>query len=384
MINVCISASEHDASLCILEDENVLLYVQEERMSRIKKDSKLPFSFLKLIKNYTNEIDNLILVNFSDYSLKYTKSYNYHICLNYLNKEGIEIKNIESDNQQHHLYHASSGFYGSGFDDAICLIIDGWGAQFPLNDDENCIYGSETTSIYYVSYPNNFELLYKNLNYDLEVFSLSNFSEIPSTWDPNPSLDIGVVYGTITHHLGFNREDTGKTMGLSSYGKEDPELPEFNLNKTILSDRNLFLSDRTVNEKYFPEMKIDPNDFQKKANIAHKVQKYLEKVFLYRVEQALSLKPNCNNLVLSGGCALNILGNTLIKKNFPNLNIYVDPVSNDGCQAYGGAKYFYHSSTESMNKCPLTTVYNGPKYDLEYTKKLVEFEVMKYNNTLKT
>lgn len=384
MINVCISASEHDASLCILDDENVLLYVQEERMSRIKKDSKLPFSFLKLIKNYTNEIDNLILVNFSDYGLKLNKSYNYNICLNYLNKQGIEIKNIESDNQQHHLYHASSGFYGSGFDDAICLIIDGWGAQFPLNDDEKGILGSETTSIYYVSYPNNFELLYKNLNYDLEIFSVSNFSEIPSTWDPNPSLDIGVVYGTITYHLGFNREDPGKTMGLSSYGKEDKELPEFNLNKTILSDRNLFLSDRTVNEKYFPEMKVDSNDFQKKANIAYKVQKYLEKVFLYRVEQALKLKPNCNNLVLSGGCALNILGNTLIKKNFPNLNIYVDPVSNDGCQAYGAAKYFYHSSTESMNKCPLTTVYNGPKYDLEYTKKLVEFEVMKYNNTLKT
>lgn len=384
MINICISGSEHDSSLCILNNENVLLYVQEERISRIKRDSNLPFSFLKLVKNYTKVIDNLIFVNFSDHGLKYNKSHNHNICLNYLHKEGIEIKNVESDNNQHHVYHASSAFYGSGFDDAICLIIDGWGAQFTLDDGENYIQGSETTSIYYASYPSNFQLLYKNLIYNPDLFSSSNFLEIPSTWDANPSLDVGVVYGTITHHLGFHREDAGKTMGLSSYGKDDLELPEFNLKKTILSDRNLFLFNRSINEKYFPEMKVEPNNFQKKANIAYKVQKYLEKVFLYRVEQALSLKPNCNNLVLSGGCALNILGNTLIKKNFPNLNIYVDPVSNDGCQAYGGAKYFYHSNTESMNKCPLTTVYNGPKYDLEYTKKLVEFEVMKYNNTLKT
>jgi len=335
MINVCISASEHDSSLCILDDEKVLLYVQEERISRIKRDSNLPFSFLKLVKQYTKEIDNLILVNFSDYGLKHNKSYNHNICLNYLNKDGVEIKNIELDSQQHHFYHASSAFYGSGFDDAICLII-------------------------------------------------GYFSEIPSAWDTNPSLDIGVVYGTITNHLGFHREDAGKTMGLSSYGKEDPELPNFNFRETILSDRNLFLPNRSVNEKYFPEMKVDLDDFQKRANISYKVQKYLEKVFLYRVNQALELKPNCNNLVLSGGCALNILGNTLIKKNFPNLNIYIDPVSNDGCQAYGAVKYFYYSNTESKIKCPLTTVYHGPKYDLDYTKKLVEFEVMKYNNKLNT
>jgi carbamoyltransferase len=382
MINVCISGSEHDSSLCILDDEKVLLYVQEERVSRLKRDSNLPFSFLSLVKNYTKEIDNLILVNFCDYDYKSDKSYSHRICLNYLNKQGIEIKNIELDSQQHHFYHASSAFYGSGFDDAICLIIDGWGAQFPLDDGENYIQGSETSSIYYASYPSNFELLYKNLHYDPQLFSSSNFPEIPSAWDANPSLDIGVVYGTITHHLGFHREDAGKTMGLSSYGQEDAELPEFNFKKTILSDRNLFLPNRTVNEKYFPEMKVDLNDFQKRANIAYKVQKYLEEVFLYRVKQAITLKPNCNNLVLSGGCALNILGNTLIKKNFPHLNIYIDPVSNDGCQAYGAVKYFYYSNTESKTKCPLTTVYHGPKYDLNYMKKLVEFEVMKYNKTL--
>jgi len=382
MINVCISASEHDSSLCILEDEKVLLYIQEERISRIKKDSSIPFAFLKLVKNYTDEIENLILVNFSDCDASIGKSEDGDCCLNFLKKDGVVVNNIEVDVNQHHLYHASSAFYGSGFDDALCLIVDGWGAQFPLTGEGNILEGSETTSIYYAQYPSNFELLYKNLHYNTNVYSPNYFPEIPNSWDPNPSLDIGVIYGTITNHLGFNREDAGKTMGLSSYGKPDSTLPNFNFKNTHLSDGNLFLSNRSVNEKYFPEMKVDDHDFQKKANIAYKVQKYLEDVFLYRVEQAISLKPNCNNLVLSGGCALNILGNSLIKKTFPNLNIYVDPVANDGCQAYGAAKYFYYVDTESKIKSPLNTVYYGPKYELSHMKKLVESEVMKYNKKL--
>ena len=370
MINVCISSSEHDSSICILNNEEVILYVQEERISKIKKDSSHPFASIKLIKEYTNIIDNLIFINCN---------FDHQYYLNFFLKEKIKVNDYHVEEDQHHLYHAASAFYGSGFEDAICLVIDGWGAQFNLGEN---LIGNETTSIYYAKYPANFELLYKNVYYNPDLMDETrefNLLEDEYKWDINTCLDIGVVYGTITKHIGFKREDTGKTMGLSSYGKEDNLVPNFNIRDTIYSDRNIFLSNRTINTKLFPELECDDADFQKKANISYKVQKYFEKVFTYRIEQALKLKPNCNNIVFSGGCALNILGNSLVKRQFPNINFYIDPVANDACQSYGAAKYFYYEDTNSTIKCPLTSVYHGPKYDLEYVKKLVKLEVLKYN-----
>lgn len=374
MINVCISSAEHDSSLCILKDEDVLLYVQEERISRIKKDSDMPFSFLKLIKSYTNIIDNIIFINQNP-----EKEFEVNICLNFLKKDGVKINDVFVDHKEHHLYHAASAFYGSGFDDAICLVIDGWGASFPLSEEHEMLDASETASIYYASYPANFETLHKTLYYFRPEELTDIKLNIPDSYELIYSFDVGVCYGTVTNHLGFGRENPGKTMGLSSYGKEDDELPNFEFEDTIYTNRNLLLNCRTLNDKYYPQLK-DLN-FQKKANLAYKVQKYLEKVFLYRVRQAVELKPDCKNLVFSGGCALNILGNSIIKKEFPELNIFIDPVANDGCQAYGAVKYNYYKHSNSTKKSPLTTIYNGPKYGLDYMKKLVELEVMMYNNS---
>lgn len=370
MITVCISSAEHDASICILKNEKVILCVQEERISKIKHDATHPFSSIKLIKEYCDKIDNLIFVNCN---------FNHDYYLNFLSKEGIAVRNYIVDVQQHHLYHASSAFYGSGFDDAICLVIDGWGAAFDLGD----VQGSETTSIYYGSYSADFDLLYKNIYYNPELATKSDdIKELEKqyNWECNSHLDVGVTYGTVSKHLGFGRMNSGKTMGLSSYGVEDNSIPDFNIGDTIYTDRNLLLSDRSINQKLFPEMICSENEIQKKANIAYKVQKYLEKVFLYRVDQALKLKPDCKNLVFSGGCALNILGNSLIKNNFPDINFYVDPIANDACQAYGASKYYYYKNNDCMKKDPLYSLYMGPKYDLEEMKTLVEYEVMKYNS----
>lgn len=391
MITAAISLSLHDSSLCILEDEKVLLYVQEERMSRIKRDSSQPYKFLELIKNYTTKIDNFLVVNFLGYEKKTNDlvPIGTDLIFHYLKKSGIDIVTFDHDNAQHHLYHAASAFYGSGYDDAICLVIDGWGAQFELSqyltalDDEDEIgtLGSETTSIYYFTYPCEVELLYKNLYVNPVANSSVNYKQNEEhPMEISTGYDIGVMYGTVTDHLGFDREDSGKVMGLSSYGKPNLEIPELSFKDTNYSDRNLFLSNRKLNTKLFPEILYQEDDFQKKSDIAYKIQKHLEKVFIRRVKQALELKPDCKNLVFSGGCALNILGNSLIKKEFPDINFFVDPVANDSCQAYGAVKYYYYDLTNSTKKEPLTTLYHGPKYNKEYLKNLVRLEVLKYNS----
>ena len=194
MIIVSISIQNHNASICILENEKILLLLQEERVSRIKNDSSLPFKMLNYISMYTKYIDYLCLANISEGEK--------NLIYEFLDSNQIKVHNNIIDYDNHHLYHASSAFYGSGYKESACLVIDGWGSSF--NDIENKLVSVETTSLYYANYPNNFNPIYKNLWYSLDVNKANQdfidyFEELFNyDVDLNSHLDIGVMYGTIT------------------------------------------------------------------------------------------------------------------------------------------------------------------------------------------
>ena len=51
----------------------------------------------------------------------------------------------------------------------------------------------------------------------------------------------------------------------------------------------------------------------------------------------------CSNIVLTGGCFLNVVVNYKLLKEFPDLNFYVDPIAFDGGTAIGAA-YILHNN----------------------------------------
>ena len=50
MITACISLAHHDSSLCILKDEKIKLFIQEERITRVKRSSILTDKYLHYLK----------------------------------------------------------------------------------------------------------------------------------------------------------------------------------------------------------------------------------------------------------------------------------------------------------------------------------------------
>jgi predicted NodU family carbamoyl transferase len=103
--------------------------------------------------------------------------------------------------------------------------------------------------------------------------------------------------------------------------KSNKNIPNILCENSMLSNMNLFLSNRSLNTTLFPYLKN--MNFQKKADLAYSVQQSLEKIFLERIDYTIK-KTNCKNIVFSGGCALNVVGNSKIKKNFPKIKFYVD------------------------------------------------------------
>jgi carbamoyltransferase len=374
MIIVSISIQNHNASICILEDKTILLLLQEERVSRIKNDSSFPLKMLDYISTYTKVIDYLCLANMGEEEKD--------LIYNFLDFNNIKVCNTIFDpNNNHHLYHASSAFYSSGFEESACLVIDGWGSMF--NDIENKIFSMETTSIYYANYPNNFTPIYKNLWYIPNIntpdqYFINNFEKkFNYSVNLNHHLDIGVMYGTVTSHLGYSRiGGQGKTMGLSSYGKPNKNIPNMLCENSILSNMNLFSANRTLNTKLFSY--LNNMNFEKKADLAYSVQRSLEKIFLERIDYTIE-KTKCKNIVFSGGCALNVVGNSKIKKNFPKINFYVDSIANDACQSFGAAKFYYHKITNSIEISKLENLYLGANYNIEKNKNQIKSIMNKYN-----
>lgn len=396
-----LNLSQHDSSVAVFENDQLVFFNQAERYTKIKHDFIISIDVIKyILENITNTIDILVVgshltenKHVIEFILQHFKTDTVIInrnlsdeCIKIIKENGIEYLT-------HHNSHAMSAFYMSPFDEAVCLIVDALGSPFnipnnkSIKQNQNGINGSETTSILEISKNYKIKTLYKRAqtlpvtltNINDKILPISNIgvdllslSENPINrfynqnykFETSTNNDIGIMYDTISLHLKFGIFGSGKVMGLSAYGKEDATLPPFLVNDTIYSNSNLFCLGRELNHILYPEL-FGEISFEKKANLAYSVQKALEKIFLHHIE-FIKQNSKIKNLVIGGGCALNILGVSLIKKHYPEFNIFVDPIAHDATHAIGEGIHFYNilgTKCKLEKKNNFNSIYLGPKYD---------------------
>ena len=132
----------------------------------------------------------------------------------------------------HHKMHAAVAFLNSGFEDAACVIADGAGS-FLMSDMYQGI-GFEFETVFTGEYPVKFDTWYKHVGLDSAYAMRQTNQNVFITEHPG----IVKAYEAVTSYCGWSSIDAGKTMGLSPYGKENPDLPEFvdslgNISKSI-------------------------------------------------------------------------------------------------------------------------------------------------------
>ncbi|WP_243555105.1 carbamoyltransferase family protein [Helicobacter cinaedi] len=225
---------------------------------------------------------------------------------------------------EHHLSHCSSAFFPSPFSDAGILTLDGIGEW-------------ATTTIA------------KGVDNHIEILQELHFPH-----------SLGLLYSAFTYYLGF-KVNSGeyKVMGLAPYGE-----PKFvDIIKTHLIDMKPDGS-FSLNMKYFsytyglrmtnakfdslfhaqrsPESKLE----QIHMDIAASLQVVTEEIMIALAHTTARLSGS-RNLVLSGGVALNCVGNgkiyqKLIKEEKILDHIWIQPASGDAGSAVGCALAFYH------------------------------------------
>jgi carbamoyltransferase len=355
---VGISAGYHDSACCLMQDGLLMAAVQEERFSRVKNDKSFPrkafrycleeggitIADIDCIAYYENPIAKLgrqvwmgMQSDISD------------------NRAGFIVERLVSPGPQetirqffgydgafatfdHHMSHAASSFYCSGFDEAAILTVDGVGEWATTT------YGAGTST-------------------SIEQFEQVEFPH-----------SLGLFYSAMTAYLGFEvNEGEYKVMGLAPYGQPlyadklrgvikvgsggqyrlDMSYFAFLSQESMYTDKLCYLMGRPSRT---PESELE----QFHMDVAKSIQSVLEEILLEKACYLHSRIPS-ENLCMAGGVALNVVANSRCLREGPFKRLFVQPAAGDAGGAVGAAALAY---TQIAGKAPqqkrLNHVYLGP------------------------
>ena len=372
----------HDSSATLVVDGRVVAAAEEERFSREKHTSKFPRGAIESVvaqaglqlsdithaAYYWNTQGRLgeRLVHHAKQCL--TRLHRPHQLWRYLtgffaSRRGAGVGEMMLPGQalkrhfpgqwgdfklqtlDHHLCHAASAYYPSGFDDAAILIVDG-SAEL------------ESTSLYH--------------GHGQAIDALER--------QPLPH-SLGFFYGAVTEYLGFVRNhDEYKVMGMAAYGKP-LHLDEVRRIVHFLGGLHFELEDEYFDQVYggahwysarFPQIfgparKPDEPITQHHFDIAASVQAHVEHILTELARHALK-RTGSRNLCMAGGVALNCLANSRIietlRKEGSLDSIYIHPAANDAGASLGAALAQYVEIT-GLKPPADRNPYLGPSFSNE-------------------
>ena len=359
----------HHASSCLLIDNEIKFLLEDERVNRKKgyipeddlddlENGLFKINFAEKLLNYTRHLDYVIFSSFGR-----TNNFDDFIIERYkegMKKSGITWNEVIFEKDNHHIYHACSGFYGSEFDESVALILDGGGSIY--QDGSNF---REVETIFKLDYKSGVQSLWKH--HTLAEQNTNIFVENLNDNIISNSLSCGPMFNIFAYELGFsNGDDSGKVMGMSSYHKESEIKKEYRwwrdidwfteMNNIWITSPELHYNLQNINPFPYERLSKNYDDFLIRCDIANKMQEETLNHTKRLIIKAVELS-NCKNVVISGGYALNCLNNYQYLDIDREINLYVDPVCYDAGTSLGAAKWLYYKLTKSMEKNPLTSLY---------------------------
>lgn len=356
----------HDASACIIKDGELLVAAEEERFIRTKQAwNQYPHAASQYCLAHAGiELEEVDHIAFGwNLPLLYRARDRDWSRIGPALREGLFPKNMFRYSElppihwvNHHVAHAASAFWASGFEKAAVLIMDGQG-----------------------------ELSSAVLGFASREGGIEIRNEIPA------ACSLGYLYKAASEFVGLGKLNPGKTMGLSSYGRvvrddsyaklngTDYRIegldPEITPRESLFVDREVMdwwierfergsLSRTTARKISAPEASdwdYHHPDLMRYKNFAAWVQAEVERVALHLARELIR-DTGCGSLVMAGGVALNCAMNAKIVQLPEVEELFIFPAAGDSGVAIGAALEVSFREGSTPNLGALKSASFGPEF----------------------
>ncbi|MEY9519892.1 carbamoyltransferase [Bradyrhizobium japonicum] len=234
----------------------------------------------------------------------------------------------------HHLAHAASSYYPSGFDAAAILVVDGIGES--ACSTLACAEGDSIRILEEIEYPHS----------------------------------IGFLWEKISTYLGFSEYDACKTMGLAAYGNPMTFADQFasliavgEEGYAVDAEKMRFrLPDFSGLESAFGvERNLSGVLQTHHADVAAALQSATDAAVTALLRRLRRLVP-FDQLCVAGGVGLNCVTNALINDGRRYREIYIPPAPHDSGTAIGAALLLHHATVRGRRDLNTPTPYLGPEF----------------------
>lgn len=399
MITLGIS-EEHDSGIALIENGKIIFAINEERLNRKKGSGGFPFhaltqaiDFLKVHKK-ENDIKDIavaslnhvhsgapenfdqkekIKYDFFTYLIRFitkkkwgkklANNNEFAILIKHTiwllqsgrrkrlkkhisNLTNIDFKNIRFDFVDHHLCHAYSAYYTSGYNNCLALTFDAQG-------DGVCS---------------------RAFRVENGVFHELKFQPF--------FVSVGYYYTIITVVLGFKGGQEGKVTGLSARGNHKQT---YQILKERLSYDSKQLKFNNQGMFYLDEI-----DFLKKklkgysredvaAGIQYLMEEYISQ---YTSDIIDHFDISKTNVCLAGGIFANVLLNQKLTQIKKVKKLFIHPHMGDGGLAAGAAFSLHHQRHKNLTRYRLESVYLGSEYTDRAIKAELELQNITYSKPI--
>lgn len=253
---------------------------------------------------------------------------------------GWERKLVSVD---HHLAHAASAFFPSGFEDALVVVSDGMGEMHSL------------------------------------AVAVGRGSDIHVLTRVPAMHSLGILYGVFTLYLGFNfGVDEYKIMGLAPYGDARRYyqgvadlvtfcndgtylIPAFATNQTDLEKQTHRGMLRALTERFGPPRLPGAEVNAHHRDIAAALQAVVQSCQLH-VLRHFRRETGLDRLCLAGGVALNCSANGILRRSRLFRQLFVQPAAGDDGAALGAALWVNHQENPTVARTRMSMPFWGPGF----------------------
>lgn len=378
-----INAYDHDVSVCLLRDGEIVCAIAKERITRVKNAT----GFYQVAVTYCLEAAGISITDVeyvvrNCYVLpveeieKRLAHFDFPHFMNEEDRKAASKSKLylsKSDRVvtvSHHLAHAYSAFAACPFDEGVVMVVDGVGSYRsditePYAEDVDPL--SRESESYYRFQGSQIEVLKKFWLKPRRGFLSDEFFNMAG---------LGALYSRVATYIFGEWDKCGEVMGLAAYGRPGkiPPLMHLEGNELIVPDWGEELNQ--------PFRENGGEEWEKSSNLQHwqdlawRVQHDTEEVLLKRAIWLREMT-GAKHLCLAGGVALNCLANGRIQREAGYDGVWIQPAAGDEGIAIGCAYYGHFALKKAPRSSVMKHAYLGAKQDSAKIEKAVQERVVR-------